>query len=184
MHILLVSGSLRAASSNARALEAVGLIAPPEWTVRLSTPLDGLPFFNPDVEKAGLPEAARQWRDEIAWADAVIISTPEYAHGVPGVLKNALDWLVGGIEISGKPVALLNATPPAEYAQSSLRETLRVMGAIVIDDASVELPLRGRRTDARAIADDPELAAVLRRACAELASAVRVSLSSGSLKRS
>lgn len=179
MNLLAVSGSLRAASSNARALDALMLIAPPEWIVRMRAPLDGLPFFNPDVEKSGLPEAARQWRDEVAWADAVIISSPEYAHGVPGVLKNALDWLVGGIEISGKPVALLNATPPAEYAQASLRETLRVMGAVVIDEASVDLPLRGRSTDARGIAADPDLAAVLRRATAELATAVRVSALAG-----
>jgi chromate reductase, NAD(P)H dehydrogenase (quinone) len=175
MNILLVSGSLRAASSNARALDALKLIAPPEWIVRTRAPLDQLPFFNPDVEKSGLPDAARQWRDEIAWADAVIISSPEYAHGVPGVLKNALDWLVGGIEISGKPVALLNATPPADYAQASLRETLTVMGARIIDEASIDLPLRGRATDARAIAGDPQLSEMLRGALTELAAAARAS---------
>lgn len=173
VNLLLVSGSLRAASSNGRALDALMRIAPADWTVRLRAPLDGLPFFNPDVEMTGLPHAARQWRDEIAWADAVIVSSPEYAHGVPGVLKNALDWLVGGIEISGKPVALVNATPPAEYAQASLRETLRVMGARVIDAASVDLPLRGRQTDAQAIAANPQLSGALRVVCDELAAAVR-----------
>ena len=171
MHILTISGSLRAASSNARALEAVTLLAPSGWVVRPSIPLDQLPFFNPDVEQAGLPDAARDWRAAIAWADALVISSPEYAHGVPGVLKNALDWLVGGIEITDKPVALFNATPPAEFAHASLRETLRVMGAKVIDDASIALPLRGRSVDATAIAGDPQLAAAILGAFEALGSA-------------
>lgn len=162
MKILTISGSLRAASSNARALDAAILLAPSGWVVRRSRPLDQLPFFNPDVEQAGLPDAAADWRAAIASADALIISSPEYAHGVPGVLKNALDWLVGGIEITDKPVALFNATPPAEFAHASLRETLRVMGARVIDRASIELPLRGRSIDADAIAADRPLAGAIR----------------------
>ena len=172
MKILTVSGSLRAASSNARALQAVVLLAPQEWTIRPCRPLDQLPFFNPDVEQAGLPDAARDWRADIAWADAVIISSPEYAHGVPGVLKNALDWLVGGIEITDKPIALFNATPPAEFAHASLRETLRVMGGKVIDDASIALALRGRSIDARGIADDAQLSSAILSALDALRSSV------------
>ncbi len=161
MHVLTISGSLRAASSNARALEALALLAPADWVVRAAVPLDQLPFFNPDVESVGLPDAARAWREAIAWSDALVLSSPEYAHGVPGVLKNALDWLVGGVEISGKPVALINATPPAEFAHAQLRETLRVMGARVVDAASVNLPLRGRTIDAGGIVADAALSATL-----------------------
>lgn len=157
MKLLTVSGSLRAASSNSRAIEAIALLAPAGWTVRAALPIDQLPHFNPDVEKAGLPETAKRWRGEIAWADAIVISSPEYAHGVPGALKNALDWLVGGIEITDKPIALVNATPPAEYAHASLRETLTVMGGRIVNDASIELPLRGRTVDAQAIIADPSL---------------------------
>lgn len=171
MKILTITGSVRAASSNARALEAVSLLAPAGWVIRPARPLDGLPFFNPDVEQAGLPADAADWRAAIAWADALIISSPEYAHGVPGVLKNALDWLVGGIEICDKPVALFNATPPAEFAHASLRETLRVMGAKVIDDASIVLPLRGRAIDARTIADDSQMSAAILRALEALETA-------------
>lgn len=157
MKLLTISGSLRAASSNARAIEAIALLAPAGWTVRAALPIDQLPHFNPDVEKAGLPESAGRWRGEIAWADAIVISSPEYAHGVPGALKNALDWLVGGIEITDKPIALVNATPPAEYAHASLRETLTVMGGRIINDACIELPLRGRTVDVHTIVADSAL---------------------------
>lgn len=174
MKILTISGSLRAASSNARALEAVALLSPKDWTARACRPLDQLPFFNPDIEQAGLPDAAADWRAAVAWADALIISSPEYAHGVPGVLKNALDWLVGGIEITDKPIALFNATPPAEFAHAQLRETLRVMGGKVIDDASIALALRGRSIDARAIADDPQFSSAILNAFDALRSSVLV----------
>jgi NAD(P)H-dependent FMN reductase len=175
MNILTVSGSLRAGSSNVRALEAVSLLTPHAWNVRAAPPLDALPHFNPDVEQAGLPDAASRWRADIAWADAVIISSPEYAHGVPGVLKNALDWLVGGTEICHKPVALFNATPPAEFAHAQLRETLRVMGADVIETASIALPLRGRPIDTAGIAADPQLASAILRACEALTLATAAS---------
>lgn len=159
MNLLAISGSLRAASSNSRALTAVTMLAPSGWHVRAPQPLELLPFFNPDVERDAMPEAARNWRDEVAASDALIISSPEYAHGVTGLLKNALDWLVGGIEICAKPVVIVNATPPAEYAQAQMKETLRVMGATVLDDASIELRLRGSSLDAQSIASDPEMSA-------------------------
>jgi len=67
----------------------------------------------------------RVLRDAIIAADALIVSSPEYAHGVPGALKNALDWLVSGVEIYGKPIALLNPSPRSLYAHLQLAETLR-----------------------------------------------------------
>ena len=160
MKILAVSGSLREASSNTALLRALAALAPAGATVRLSLPLDALPFFSPDAEEAGLPPSVRAFRTEIGLADAVVISSPEYAHGVSGVLKNALDWLVGGVEVNGKPVSVLNARPQATIAHGALVETLRVMGARVVDETTV--PLAGRRLDARGIAADPELAGLLR----------------------
>jgi NAD(P)H-dependent FMN reductase len=99
----------------------------------------------------------------------VIISSPEYAHGVPGVLKNALDWLVSGSEIPGLPVALFNASPRSVHAQAQLVETLRTMSAVVVDEACVAVPLAGRPLDEAGIAADPEIAEPLRRAIAALA---------------
>ncbi len=105
-------------------------------------------------------------------ADGLLVSSPEYAHGVPGALKNALDWLVGGPEFVGKPVALLNASPRAVHAQASLAETVRTMSGRVVEGASVAVPLLARGLDAAAIAADPEASARVRAALAALADAV------------
>ena len=82
-------------------------------------------------------------------ADALVICSPEYAHGVPGALKNALDWLVSGPDVPGLPVAVVNATTRAHIAHASLIETLRTMSATVVDAASVRLPLDPRPADRR-----------------------------------
>jgi len=131
-------------------------------------PLDALPHFNPDAEEAGPPPPVLAWRSQVQGSDALVISSPEYAHGVPGVLKNALDWLVGGVEIVGKPIGAIDATWPSTIAHASLVETLRVMGGRVLEDASPAVPMRGRKLDAHGIAADPELAALLRSALAAL----------------
>jgi chromate reductase, NAD(P)H dehydrogenase (quinone) len=170
MNLLAVSGSLRDQSSNTRLLNALALVAPPGVTVAFAPPLDGLPFFNPDVEEAGLPPAVQVWRDRIGACDALVVCSPEYAHGVSGVLKNALDWLVGGTELTGMPVALVNARPEASLAHDALAETLRIMGGNVIQAA---IPLTGRKLDAAGIAADPDLAAALRTILSSLADALR-----------
>ncbi len=77
------------------------------------------------------------WRSKLKTADGVVFSVPEYAHGVPGVLKNALDWIVGSGELVDKPVTLFNASPRGKYAQASLTETVTVMSAKVLSEASV-----------------------------------------------
>jgi NAD(P)H-dependent FMN reductase len=159
MKVLVVSGSLREASSNTSLLRALATLAPADTAVRFPPPLDSLPFFNSDVEEAGPPLSVQAWRAEIGLADAIVISSPEYAHGVSGVLKNALDWLVGGVEISGKPISVLNARPQASIAHGALVETLRVMGARVVDQTAV--PLTGRKLDHSGMATDPKLAALL-----------------------
>ncbi len=79
--------------------------------------LDELPHFNPDLESKELPVVTR-FREAIKAADGLILSSPEYAHGVPGSLKNALDWLVGGSEMVGKPVALFDASTRSSTPRS------------------------------------------------------------------
>ena len=173
MRILAISGSLRAVSSNTELLRAAALLAPPGMEVVPYTGLGSLPHFNPDLEAGDLPPAAADLRARVGAADALLVSSPEYAHGVPGALKNALDWLVGGPEFVGKPVALLNASPRAVHAQASLAETVRTMSGRVVDGASVAVPLLARGLDAAAIAADPEASARVRDALAALAEAVR-----------
>ena len=173
MRVLAFCGSLRAVSSNAALLRAAAIVAPADTRLSFYDGLADLPHFNPDVEVRGLPPSVAELRALIAAADAIVISSPEYAHGVPGSLKNALDWLVSGIELPGKPVAFFNASPTAAHAPVALREILTTMSARVIDAAEVTLPLGAKRLDAAGMAADPGIAAALRAGLGALAAAVR-----------
>ena len=137
MQILAISGSLRAASTNTILLKAAAALAPEDVTLNLYDGLGDLPPFNPDVDKDPPHAAVANFRSQLRQSAGVIFSTPEYAHGVPGVLKNALDWVVASGELYNKPVALFSASPRAGYAQASLVETLTVMSARVIPEACV-----------------------------------------------
>jgi NAD(P)H-dependent FMN reductase len=92
MRILAISGSLRAASSNTAVLQAAIELAPPDVEIVRCDGLSELPHFNPDLDDANAPAPVANWRAQLKAADGVLISSPEYAHGVPGSLKNALDW--------------------------------------------------------------------------------------------
>src|SRR3982751_3204393 len=171
MKILAVSGSLRAASPNTALLRAAALLAPAGVEIDLYTGLGGLPHFNPDLEDAE-PPAVTELRARVREAGGLLFAVPEYAHGVPGALKNLLDWLVGGEEFIYKPIALLNASPRATHAQASLRETVRTMSGNLVENASIAVPLLGKALDPAAIAADPELSVLLRGALAELVRAI------------
>jgi chromate reductase, NAD(P)H dehydrogenase (quinone) len=144
-------------SSNSALIDAVSRLAPEGVNVSIFDTLGEIPPFNPDLDSDDPPEVVARLRARLQAADGVLISSPEYAHGVPGMLKNALDWLVGSGELVGKPIALVNATSRATHAWASLAETLTVMSARVIADASLTIPLDGRRLDAQGIAADHEL---------------------------
>jgi chromate reductase len=176
MRVLAISGSLRSASSNGAILQAAALVAPPGMVIEPYDGLATLPHFNPDLDRAlddpRLPEAVRALRAAVELADAVLISSPEYAHGVPGSLKNALDWLVGGSEMVAKPVALWNTAPHATHAQASLAETLRTMTVRLVPDADLSISLGGR--SAEAVAADPDVARHLVRALVGMRRSVRL----------
>ena len=144
MRILAISGSLRASSSNTALLQAAAALAPQDVEVVLYDGLGDLPHFNPDLDGETVAPAVSSWRSKLRDADGVVFSVPEYAHGVPGVLKNGLDWVVGSGELVDKPVTLFNASPRGTYAQASLTETLTVMSAKVVPEASVTLQLLGK----------------------------------------
>jgi chromate reductase len=172
MRLLAISGSLRAASSNTAVLQAAARLAPAGVTVELYQKLGDLPHFNPDFDNERAPAVVAEFRAEIGAVDGVLISSPEYARGVPGTLKNALDWLVGSFEFPNKFVALINVSPRATHAQASLTTTLETMSARIVADASVTLPLLGTTLSADEIVANPELAEPLRRAIATFARAV------------
>jgi chromate reductase len=171
--LLALSGSLRAASTNTATLEALSALAPPGVEIPLYRDLGALPLFNPDDDEIAPPPAVAALRALVGSAAGLIIAAPEYAHGVPGALKNALDWLVASDAFPGKPVAMINTAPRSFHAQSALRETLATMSARLIPEAFVALPLTGKMVDAAEIAANPRFAAALRAALDAFVEAIR-----------
>ncbi|MGL4285408.1 MAG: NADPH-dependent FMN reductase [Phreatobacter sp.] len=161
MNLLGLSGSLRQASLNTAALEAARRLAPAGTCVTISNAIGGLPHFNADRDEAGPPAEVEAFRAAIGACDGLLIACPEYAHGMPGAFKNALDWLVSSPEFPGKPVALINTSPRAFHAQASVREVLTTMAARLVPEAFVSLPLLGHVHNAATIVADHDLAAAL-----------------------
>jgi NAD(P)H-dependent FMN reductase len=159
--LLALSGSLRQASINSALLRAVARLAPADIQVQFYHGLGRLPLFNPDIEHTD-PAPVAELRAQIIAADGVLIASPEYAHGISGVMKNALDWMVGGEAFVDKPVALLNASPRAVHAQAALRETVTVMSARLIEAASITVPILGAGLDTDGIVAHAEISARLR----------------------
>ncbi len=164
MNIIAISGSLRATSLNTAVLHAASRLAPAGVRIEIFEGIGSLPFFNSDLDGDRLPREVAEFRTVIGAADGLLISSPEYARGVAGVMKNALDWLVGSFEFPNKPVALINTSPRATHALAALTITLETMSARLINDASITLPLLGTTNDAASIAANAEFAAPLRSA--------------------
>jgi chromate reductase len=178
MNILALSGSLRAASLNSMLLRALARIAPAPLEVRLWQGLGEVPLFNPDIEALDPPPVARL-RTALLASDALVIASPEYAHGVSGVLKNALDWMVGNMSFVDLPVALLNASPRATHAQAALRETVITMSARLIEPACVAVPLLGAGLTEDGILASEPCSRALRTALEALQAAVRARRTQG-----
>ena len=108
-------------------------MAGPSAVVSFYPDLDKLPHFNPDLDNENPPAAVLVFRKELAESDGLVISSPEYAHGVPGTLKNALDWIVSSGELIDKPVLLIHAsTEGGLRIQAQLAEILRTMSARIL----------------------------------------------------
>ena len=141
MRILAICGSIQARSTNRALLRTARRIAPGAVDVVDSVPVGDVPHFNPDIERDGpAPAAVRELRAQVQAADGVLIASPEYAHSLPGVLKNALDWLVGSGELYGKRVAVLCASPRPEgcaHGREALERTLDAQGATVVVSVTV-----------------------------------------------
>jgi NAD(P)H-dependent FMN reductase len=153
---------------NAALLRATARLAPPGIKVELFDGMAALPLFNPDLEPE-LPAAVRHLLDSLCACDALLIASPEYAHGVTAVIKNALDWLVSFPAFVDRPVAIFNASPRSVHADASLRETLTTMSARLVTEACLALPLRSTGITEQGILDS-EHAAAIRRALTLLAS--------------
>jgi NAD(P)H-dependent FMN reductase len=142
VRVLAVSGSLQARSSNRALLRTAHTVAPAGVEVVDALSVGDVPPFNPDIERDGGPAPASvvEWRAQVGSADAVLFASPEYAHSLPGSLKNALDWLVGSGELYGKPAAVLCGSPRpggGALGRHALEQTLRAQGATVVASATV-----------------------------------------------
>ncbi|HET9702755.1 MAG TPA: NAD(P)H-dependent oxidoreductase [Vicinamibacterales bacterium] len=154
-----IAGSLRQASLNRALLRAAVELAPPRLAIEIHD-LKDLPIYNGDVEAAGMPAAVAALGEAVREADGVLIATPEYNHGVPGVLKNAIDWLSRPPRrsaLEGKPVAVLGASPGmtgSARAQTQLRAAFVFTNSyampqpeVIVGRAHEKFDEQGRLTD-------------------------------------
>jgi chromate reductase len=160
MKLLGIAGSLREGSYNRSLLRAARELLP-EGVELEELDLRGLPFYDGDVEAAGDPEPVAELKGAIRGADALLIATPEYNRGVPGGLKNAIDWASRpplGSPLAGKPVGLMGASTGrggTALAQQQLREALEFPRAVVLDDPQVLVPEAYLRFDEHGTLVDP-----------------------------
>src|SRR3954447_9494826 len=147
IHVLLISGSTRTRSSNTLALRKLHELDDTAVATDLYTGMVDLPAFVPGGDP--LPPSVIDLLTRIDNADAVVFSTPEYAGGLPGSLKNLLDWTVGGGQLYGKPVAWLDVANPGrgDGARTQLRTVLGYVGASIVEAACVHVPLDSSRTE-------------------------------------
>ena len=170
LKLLALSGSLRKSSYNTAAIQALKILAPDHAKITIGN-IGDLPLFNPDREGEYIP-ALKQLRSALKKSDGLIIASPEYAHGISGPLKNALDWLVSGEEFPYLPIMLINTSPRASHAQAALREVLTTMSGNIIENLSVSIPLLGSELETNGIVANQEMATTLRAGLHEFCQAI------------
>jgi chromate reductase len=181
MKILGISGSLREGSYNRSLLHAALAQAPEGVEVATFDRLAALPYFDEDLEAAGLPEAVTAFRTAIAEADALLVVTPEYNGSTSGVLKNALDWASRGPVrvLAGKPVAVMGTSTGRGGAQGGIEAVVRILRRTRSEvlDRTVAVPLASEAFDDPLSLADPSVSAEVRELVGELASKARTSVS-------
>lgn len=150
MEILAISGSIRNGSYNTALLKAVLNLSPNNINITIFDGIQDIPIFNPDINDIEVPESVNSLMSKIRKSDGVIISTPEYAHGIPGALKNALDWLVSTDAMVLKPVVVTSVSTSAlggVRSHSSLLLILSAMNSNVVVDGSLNVPFAHNKFD-------------------------------------
>lgn len=136
-NILAISGSLREGSSNHAILKYLSTIISTDIEYNIYNDLASIPAFDPGLDTDTPPKSVTELRQKLNQADGLIICTPEYAFGVPGSLKNMLDWMVSSSTLVDKPVALITASLGGEYAHASLLLTLGALTAKLSDETNL-----------------------------------------------
>lgn len=169
--ILALSGSLRKASYNTAVLKALQVLAPDRVDIMVGS-IDQLPLFNPDREDEHIPALA-ELISSLQVSDGLIIASPEYAHGISGPMKNALDWLVGSFEFPNKPIMLINTSPRASHALEALNEVLLTMSGNIIESACITVPLLGSELDKEGILENKEITNILTKGLNEFCNQIK-----------
>lgn len=159
-NILAICGSTRKASVNLNYIKAFADLAQPFFDTQIYNSIDTLPHFNPDLDTdpGSAPETVIQFRKLLKNADAILICSPEYAMGVPGSLKNALDWTVSSCEFSGKPTALITASSLGEKSHLALMQTLNIIEARISENTQLIISYaKTKINDQNLITDAPTL---------------------------
>jgi NAD(P)H-dependent FMN reductase len=172
MTVLAIPGSLRANSSSNLILKAIISMAPADMQLEVYSGVGDLPHFN---DPENVPESVHNLRTKIRNADTVLIVTPEYAFGVPGSLKNALDWTVSSGEFVDKPVGLITASSQGEHGHAALLLILKAISANVIADATRLISFVRARLDSSGSIKDSSLSADLLEAITALRRAAQQS---------
>jgi len=155
--ILAISGSLRPGSSNNMIIKIVADMAPEDVEIEIYNGLSSIPAFD-DVDNKPVDDLRRRIRE----ADGVFICTPEYAFGVPGALKNALDWTVSSGDFDKKPVALVTASSVGDKGHAALLHTLTALSADVIPEATLLVSFIRAKLNAQGVITDTATAQALR----------------------
>lgn len=142
---LAISGSLRKASYNTAVLNTVAKVSAEHIDVSIAD-ISEIPLFNPDKETECIP-ALERIKVALSHSSGLIISSPEYAHGISAPMKNILDWLVSSNEFVDLPIMLVNTSPRAHHALDALKEVLRTMSGVIVDSAFVAIPLLGTKLE-------------------------------------
>jgi chromate reductase len=146
INILALSGSLRKKSSSIAVLKSLSGLAITKAGFKIYDTLDGLPHFSPDREEG--TQEVNDFRHALQEADGIVICTPEYAFGVPGTLKNALDWVVSSGELNEKPVIAISVSPlpsGGDKALASLLLTLSALGTRLDAEAALSIPVINKK---------------------------------------
>lgn len=167
--VIAICGSTRADSTNSRFIRAIATVARDRFVLVPYPSIKALPHFDPDEDIDPAPQAVAHFRALVRDADGVLICTPEYAMGVPGSLKNALDWLVSSSGLSGKPVMVVTASLDGEKAHASLLATLGMIEAVLSYETSVHIPFARTKVDAQGTFTDPGTSATIARSVAAFA---------------
>jgi NAD(P)H-dependent FMN reductase len=158
--IFAIIGSTRKDSTNHALVRAIADLYADTMELVFFEGAGTLPHFNPDVEETNIDDPVLNFRRSIREADGVLICTPEYAHGVPGSLKNAIDWTVGTSDFSGKPTVLITASTDGRMGHASLLETLKVIEAENIDGLQLLISFARTKVGPSGISDPQTLQAI------------------------